>query len=206
MSVGTPFMLLESVNTVTLCLKNVVDIWIQRVCKILFTWVLCFQAHGSAPDKRKDRIMVWPYYHGQLWGEKTCGTHPRCWHCRSPAHGQCFLGLLSCVSHDSSSIRLLEMPKQRSRSMGLAEQTGKSRAAQKETHDCFYYYSFHWEHNQKLVFAWSVAPLWIAQQRSGLQSVWYWQVLPASPLVAFWLHWPHTHIWSPQHSSSLVQD
>lgn len=100
---------------------------------------------------------------------------PRCWQWRSPAQGQCFLGRLSWMSQDNSSIRWLEAPKQRSRSMGFAEQTGKSRA------------------------------LWKAQQRSGLQSVWYWQVLPASPFVAFWVHWPQTHNCSPQHSSSLVQ-
>lgn len=28
-------------------------------------------------------------------------------------------------------------------------------------------------------------PLWKAQQRSGLHSLWFWQMLPASPLVAF---------------------
>lgn len=49
-------------------------------------------------------------------------------------------------------------------------------------------------------------PLWKAQQSSGMQSVWYWHVLPASPFVTFWLHWPQTHSWSPQHSSSLVHD
>lgn len=54
-------------------------------------------------------------------------THPRCWHWRSPAHGQCFLGPSSRLSQDRSSITWLGAPKQRSRSIGLAEQTGKSR-------------------------------------------------------------------------------
>lgn len=54
-------------------------------------------------------------------------THPRCWHCRSPTHGQCFLGPSSSPSQDRSSITWLGAPKQRSRSIGLAEQTGKSR-------------------------------------------------------------------------------
>lgn len=52
---------------------------------------------------------------------------------------------------------------------------------------------------------WTV-PVWKAQQRSGLQSLWRWQMPPASPLVALWLHWPHTHSCSSQHSSSFVQD
>lgn len=47
--------------------------------------------------------------------------------------------------------------------------------------------------------------MWKAQQRSGLQSLWRQHVPPASPLVALPLHWPHTHSWSSQHSSSLVQ-
>lgn len=60
----------------------------------------------------------------------------------------------------------------------------------------------------KWTHEWSgcVLPLWKAQQSSGLQSLWYWQVLPAFPFVAFWLHWPHMHSCSPQHSTSLLQD
>lgn len=58
-------------------------------------------------------------------------THPRCWHCRSPTHGQCFLGPSSPASQDRSSITWLGAPKQRSRSIGLAEQTGKSRTENK---------------------------------------------------------------------------
>lgn len=48
-------------------------------------------------------------------------------------------------------------------------------------------------------------PGWKAQQRSGLQSLWPWQMVPSVPLVTLTVHWPHTHIWSEQHSSSLVQ-
>lgn len=55
-------------------------------------------------------------------------SHPRCWQWRSPAQGQCLLGPSFCTSQESSSIRWLEESKQRSRSMGLAKQTGKSRA------------------------------------------------------------------------------
>lgn len=51
---------------------------------------------------------------------------------------------------------------------------------------------------------WS-SPRWKAQQRSGLQSLWPWQIVPSVPAVALTVHCPHTHIWSEQHSSSLVQ-
>lgn len=134
-------------------------------------------------------------------------THPRCWQWRSPAQGQCFLGPSSWASHDNSSSRWLEAPKQRSRSMGLAKQTGKRRAerTKKNTQIRFLNVENHWAAHAAYSVCCTV-PLWKAQQRSGLQSVWYWQVLPASPFVAFWLHWPHTHSCSPQHSWSLVQD
>lgn len=49
------------------------------------------------------------------------------------------------------------------------------------------------------------SPRWKAQQRSGLQSLWPWQMVPSVPVVALTVHWPQTHIWSEQHSSSLVQ-
>lgn len=60
-------------------------------------------------------------------------THPRCWQWRFPAQGQCFLGPSSWMSQDKRSIKWLGVPKQRSRSMGLAEQTGKRRAEHKKT-------------------------------------------------------------------------
>lgn len=59
-----------------------------------------------------------------------CFTHPKCWQWRSPAQGQYVLGSLPSASQDSKSVRSLEATKQRSRSIGLAEQTGKRRATQ----------------------------------------------------------------------------
>lgn len=141
-----------------------------------------------------------------------CCAHPRCWQLRSPAQGQCFLGPSPLSSQDSSAARWLEAPKQRSRSMGLAEQTGKRRAehvkkihTHTQTHTLAVI-SRRTSNQPREHCVCCTVPLWTAQQRSGLQSVWRWQVLPDSPLVAFWVHWPHTHSCSPQHSSSLVQD
>lgn len=132
-------------------------------------------------------------------------THPRCWQWRFPAHGQCFLGPSSWTFQDNSSIRWLEAPKQRSRSMGLVKHTGKSRAEHmKKPHRCIYC-DIDPEAFTVLYLMCCTVPLWKAQQRSGRQSAWCWQVVPGSPLVAFWLHWPQTHKCSPQHSSSLVQ-
>lgn len=68
-----------------------------------------------------------------LASRRLLKPHPRCWHCRSPAHGQCFLGPSSRASQDRSSITWLGAPKQRSRSMGLAEHTGKSRTGTTKT-------------------------------------------------------------------------
>lgn len=36
-------------------------------------------------------------------------------------------------------------------------------------------------------------PLWKAQQRLAWHSLWYWQMVPASPLELFSEHWPQTH-------------
>lgn len=139
---------------------------------------------------------------GIWWANRH--THPRCWQWRAPTQGQCFLGPPFWESHDKRSIKWLGALRQRSRSTGLAKQTGKSRTKHwKETSLRGYFTKKDYIGSDALR---GDLPLWKAQQRSALQSLWYWQVVPASPLVAFWLHWPQTHSRLLQHSSSLVQD
>lgn len=121
------------------CLDYVVYLWVQCVCQILFTWIFDLKAHGPSPVKKRKSFegdawkstvfKIQDLEHSAILSE--C-THPRCWQWRSPAHGQCFLGPSSGTSQDNRSIRWLEVPKQRSRSMGLARQTGKSRAEHAE--------------------------------------------------------------------------
>lgn len=69
--------------------------------------------------------------------------------------------------------------------------------------DCNFYAVYRWVGLKWVCF--SGSPGWKAQQRSDLQSLWPWQMVPSVPLVTLTVHWPHTHICSEQHSSSLLQ-
>lgn len=71
--------------------------------------------------------------HAGKWmqAEVVLVSYPRCWHCRSPAQGQCSLGLRCPKSHDSRSIRWLAEMWQGSRSLGLGLHTGKSKPERK---------------------------------------------------------------------------
>lgn len=137
-------------------------------------------------------------------------SYPRCWHCRSPAHGQCSWAPSPLKSHDSSSIRWLAEMMQRSRSIGLDMHTGNSRAENWKkkivnnicTIQQVEIKMFNRQCNM-LIWCKLIIPLWKAQQKSSLQSLWNWQIVPASPFVLF-AHWPHTHSCPAQHSSSLV--
>lgn len=48
-------------------------------------------------------------------------------------------------------------------------------------------------------------PFWKAQHVPGLQSCWFSQMVPFSPLEVAFLHSPQTQSWSPQHSTSREQ-
>lgn len=72
------------VAPIMLCLDYIVDLWVQGVCQVLFTWVLPFKAHGPAPVKHVDGklhvldfLELYQSQQIQVWGHSVELNTPR---------------------------------------------------------------------------------------------------------------------------------